>query len=416
MTLEERITTALQRAQELTRYGTPEQVAAILAIHNLARSSWSNDDIIEGLRSILGQIGYSVEYTERLMDQPPGNPLVLNESGTLIYHLCPKTPLNGHTCIGTVSVIPKESVSPSETLFIKHMGDTLAEILDHALLYDHLDESIRFLEMVSSVVGHDLKSPIMVISGRSSFGMKDVRELHKAIEQGDSERVSVLVSSIATHFTKNVQTAKVIESAVGLFGAKGWNYDQAHERLSHQRIVPYMRKIFGTFEDILRDRREGFLMFTDGITHRTAFDIDPRYLNGILLNLMGNAIKYAIPGTDIYTVVRNTHEALVIEFENPVPEVIPADALGNLCNKGFRLSVNSAPEGHGINQGLGLYFVNLGVTQGYRGTIDLKSAEEALLVRPPVPARISYSPQKAHPGPVFSSSIAIPWDSLKRKK
>lgn len=96
--------------------------------------------------------------------------------------------------------------------------------------------------------------------------------------------------------------------------------------------------------------------------HRTWFE-------AIFDNLLGNAIKYATNGGRIDFSILERDSEYVIHVSNPVEHPPQVESLNRLLEKGYRGDSGFSHKSIGANQGLGLYFVNRIVTEGYGGNV-----------------------------------------------
>jgi len=115
---------------------------------------------------------------------------------------------------------------------------------------------------------------------------------------------------------------------------------------------------------------------------------DPPMLNGVLLNLLNNAVKYSPEGSEVSLRVRSENGGVVFEVSNP-GEPIPPENLARLFEPFYRAHENetSTP-----GWGLGLTFVKR-IVEEHHGTIEASSDESGIRVRVRIPVgRVEASP------------------------
>jgi CHASE2 domain-containing sensor protein/two-component sensor histidine kinase len=107
---------------------------------------------------------------------------------------------------------------------------------------------------------------------------------------------------------------------------------------------------------------------------------DAPMLNGVLLNLLNNAVKYSPEGSEVSLRVRGEIGAVVFEVANP-GTMIPPDELARLFEPFYRAPDHDAAK---PGWGLGLTFVKR-IVEEHGGTIEASSDNDGIRVRVSIP-------------------------------
>lgn len=196
-------------------------------------------------------------------------------------------------------------------------------------------------------VAHDLKTPLSMIRlyaetlrlGRVQDETEQARYLD--VVMGEVDRLTDLVDDA-------LQAAR---------GATALRKDATD-------LAASVREAAAGFEPVAGERlRLAFRTDLPAVPH------DPQAVRRIVRNLLGNALKFAPPGTPVDVVLEAGEGGgvrLVVRDRGPG---IPADALARLGEPGFRPSPGAAP-----GTGLGLMVVRQ-LAEGHGGRFEVESAE-----------------------------------------
>ena len=106
-------------------------------------------------------------------------------------------------------------------------------------------------------------------------------------------------------------------------------------------------------------------------------------LNGVILNLLNNAVKYSPAGSEVTLRVTGTEASVIFEVRNPGAPIPPED-LAHLFEPFYRArSAGETTPGWG----LGLTFVKRIVGE-HRGILEATSDESGIRVRVILPATV----------------------------
>ncbi len=215
------------------------------------------------------------------VETPEGKPLALEESGAW-------RALHGETVLGLVSVIHQAeggriwlsiSAAPVRTLDGKLLG--AVSILTNITQLHELQEE---REQILYTVSHDLRVPLTAIQGHTQL-------LQLLLEQGGgpSGREQHSLEAVVTACRRmNAMIQDLVDSARLQSGQLALN------RMSldlHSLLFNLMERLTG-------------VMATERIRVKATEDLpqvsaDPDRLERILTNLIGNALKYSEPGTEV---------------------------------------------------------------------------------------------------------------------
>ncbi|MBI2628955.1 HAMP domain-containing histidine kinase [Candidatus Pacearchaeota archaeon] len=98
---------------------------------------------------------------------------------------------------------------------------------------------------------------------------------------------------------------------------------------------------------------------------------NPGAFSTIFSNLLGNSIQYANKYSNIHAKL-TLDQGLTFEIENQISSPIDANELNDLLKRGYRKE-GVKKEEYVRNEGLGLYFVNKAVRQGFFGDLKIRS-------------------------------------------
>jgi two-component system phosphate regulon sensor histidine kinase PhoR len=110
---------------------------------------------------------------------------------------------------------------------------------------------------------------------------------------------------------------------------------------------------------------------------------DPPMLNGVILNLLNNAVKYSPAGSEVSLRVTGTEASVIFEVRNPGAPIPPED-LAHLFEPFYRAGATAETT---PGWGLGLTFVKR-IVEEHRGVLEASSDESGIRVRVILPATI----------------------------
>lgn len=201
-------------------------------------------------------------------------------------------------------------------------------------LLGRLDFAYRQLEAFNADVAHELRTPLATLIGQT--------EILLARDRTKEEMQETLGS--------NLEEVRRLSSIVNdmLFLARA-------DRGAHARTAPpaelgaQIESVIEFYEGALSER--GLVARVDG---RARASFEPGLVRRAVSNLLANALRHAVPGTDIVVALHESGDQAWIEVRNRGPE-LPAGILPKLFERFFR--GESSREGSSENHGLGLAIV-----------------------------------------------------------
>ena len=214
---------------------------------------------------------------------------------------------------------------------------------------EELDElKTRFFTNIS----HELRTPLTVISGMAEqIEAHPERWLSKGLVLIKRNTFNLL------NLVKQILDLRKLESG------------KMELQLTQKDLIPFLNYLSESFQSLAesRDIQLHFLKNEGTLT----MDFDPEKLQRIIVNLLGNAVKYTAEGGDVYLLVDKLGETLQLRVKD-TGIGIPASQLPYVFDRFFR-----AEEPHAASQegtGIGLSLVRE-LVKLMEGTIEVESQE-----------------------------------------
>lgn len=198
---------------------------------------------------------------------------------------------------------------------------------------DRLEQAYRQLEAFNADVAHELRTPLLNLSGSTEVALSRERTV---------EELRDVLSS-------NLEEVERLKSIVNdmLFLARADRGERAIARsVSLHGVV---RDVAEFFESVLEERR--IALETHG---EATVRGDPGLLRRAVTNLLSNALVYTEPGRAIRIEITTESDSVTLRVQNPGP-AIPAEHLPHVFDRFYR--VDSARSGRPPGHGLGLAIV-----------------------------------------------------------
>ncbi|MCL5958791.1 MAG: ATP-binding protein [Chloroflexi bacterium] len=302
-------------------------------------------------------LGYSPAET-RL---PPAERLELLRAETDDGELFPveKLPasraLRGETVHGVVMVVHPSAArtvwtSVSAAPIRRPDGDLLGAVVvftDITPLHELQEQRDDLLRAVS----HDLRTPLSIIQGQAQLLQ---RVLEKAVPDGQARR------SVEAIITGARRMDAMIEDLV----------DAARLEAGQLRLEKRPVELRSFVSDLL-DRAAGAMdegrIKVDMEKEILLVDVDPNRLERILINLLGNALKYSAPETEVLVTAEKAYREVTVSVTDRGVGILAED-LPYLFHKFYR--TKGARKAEGL--GLGLYITKM-LVEAHGGRIWVES-------------------------------------------
>lgn len=201
-------------------------------------------------------------------------------------------------------------------------------------LLGRLDYAYRQMDGFNADVAHELRTPLANLLGQTEVLLSRERPIHEILETLGS----------------NLEEIRRLSSIVNdmLFLARSDSGVHATAARSAE-LRPQIQQVLDFHEAVLAER--GLSARVDGEA-RAWFE--PGLIRRAVSNLVGNAARFAEPGSTLVVTLQETEGQACIEVRNRGPELSP-EVLPNLFDRFFR--AQSSREGSKENHGLGLAIV-----------------------------------------------------------
>jgi signal transduction histidine kinase/CHASE2 domain-containing sensor protein len=214
-------------------------------------------------------------------------------------------------------------------------------------------------------VTHELRTPLVSIQGFAEFLLR----YPKATGSSDAA---------ATIFRESQRLVSLINTYLDVLrfdaGARSLRREPIHIPQMIEQLQRVMSPIAEAAEISIQVQVDSELPTLEG---------DAPMLNGVILNLLNNAVKYSPPGSQVTLRVTGTDGNVIFEVRNPGAPIASED-LAHLFEPFYRARAagDSTP-----GWGLGLTFVKR-VVDEHRGSIEASSDESGIRVRVILPTAV----------------------------
>lgn len=281
-------------------------------------------------------------------------------------------PLKAHDqLVGVITCATRQvrRFSPSELETMGALGDVFAAALHNVRLHEQLQtertrletfirqdlsrlkEAERLREEFVSIVTHDLREPITVISGFASILERLPPDQHNTeVEHRAVESIKVSARRL-TRMVSDLLDASRIES----------------RRLNLSREVFDLAALVRALVDRSVEMIANRPVRIQALAPEPLVYADPARVDQVLTNLLSNACKYSYPDSEISIQIASQANEAVIAVSNYGPGISPDDQ-PEVFGRHFRTRTAAKREG----LGLGLYIAR-GLVEAHGGRIWLES-------------------------------------------
>ena len=336
------------------------------------RARWARSDSAE----VRLPIGFAAPMAGSSLEAilETGRPRILNDLETyLAEHPCSEStrlvveegvrssltcPLAGHA--GPVGFLFFSSFRPgtyqdAHVAVYELVASQLAVIVEKSRLYQELLELDRLKDRMLGMAAHDLRNPLGLVLGNlellqaglgGQLSPQGARLVHRAMHA--AERMVVLVDELLD--VSAIESGELVLNEAPL-ELGSW----AAQLVDDQRVLASSK---------------GIELVTELPGEPLRLVVDAHRLDQVLINLIGNAVKYSPPGTQTLVRVRPQGSEVWIEVEDEGPG-IPEDEQHLLFEPFGRTSVR--PTGGETSTGLGLA-IGRRLIEAHGGSVEVDSA------------------------------------------
>jgi len=250
--------------------------------------------------------------------------------------------------IGVLEVVNKQGgdeFTREDVEMLTVLGGQAAVAVQNALLFQQSD-------LVAEIV-HEMRTPLMSIVGYSELMQQPAVTLEQCrqfagIIVGEAERLGGLANDF-------LELAKLESGRASL----------SHDRVDLSTVI---RMAIGVLVPQADEKQVG--LSTDVPDDMPPVMGDAQRLHQVMLNLMGNGIKYCRPGDNITVTARCEGDNLVVGVADTGPG-IPADILPRIFERFYRVP---GAEERTVGSGLGLT-ISRKIVEAHGGEISVSSEE-----------------------------------------
>lgn len=183
-------------------------------------------------------------------------------------------------------------------------------------------------------ISHDLRTPIMLLSGRIDLLKSDADTFL-------SEKGQEYLRKLEQDSRKLVAMTDEIQELVKI--------EEGKLQLEYKRVnaAEFFERITGLFDSAAFSANIE-LTFADELDAGQQATFDPHYIERVMYNLIANALKFTKEGGSITIVVSSSEDNLVVSVKD-TGIGIPAQDLAEVFNRNFQ-----SDNGAGMNEGLGI--------------------------------------------------------------
>ncbi|MCA9450505.1 MAG: GHKL domain-containing protein, partial [Candidatus Omnitrophica bacterium] len=289
----------------------------------------------------------------------------------------------GNDFAGCIDLIPLEEdreITDRDRRVLGFLCRQAGNVLAHQWIFqklsrtqDRLESALNAVGEVSAFVGHEIRSPLASLHSLAFLIQDQVQEM-SARDGASPEDWEQLLEKMKQ---SSALLSKVVRSTylLGTLDMDESTFQRDLEWVEMGRSLLDSAESVYLYEICRKNlcvvvRRETRFSHDFVHVHRVWFE-------AIFDNLLGNAIKYTARGGSIDFSILEDQTEYTIHVSNPVEKPPSPERLNRLFEKGYRgLESGFDHRSIGANQGLGLYFVNKIVTEGYGGKVHVWVSRE----------------------------------------
>jgi K+-sensing histidine kinase KdpD len=241
-------------------------------------------------------------------------------------------------------------LTPQELEVASAIANHVASAIARLSAVSELRQTVRFNEMFTAILGHDLRNPLGAIMTAAQLAMK----------RHDDERLRKPLGRI---LNSGQRMARMIDQLLDFTRVRvGSGLPLAPKPLD---VLPLLRQIL----DELEDANPGFALSMEALGD-TVGEWDADRLGQVFSNLVGNAVQHGDSANGVRIRVDGSDPQVVgVDVVNG--GVIPRDLVGKLFEP-----MTGGEGKREKSQGLGLgLFITKQIVRAHGGTIDVRSSE-----------------------------------------
>ncbi len=365
---------------------TEEQKNTCLLLDSIVRTTMDTQKVEQAILTLLDGMGFQGILVYEAEEEISG-PFLLTADRVRIP-LETRKDIAGHTLLGYLEVTKKDGdVTEQDARFLNEFTRRTALSLDHAFLYSSLKRALISLREIGSFVQHELKAPIAVALGFEEVLKGYLEKISELVgKSGEIKELSgkpfakmrEMLGEVEFCSDKTHRAVRRILHATSLLDALEIDRQQVHARLQPLTVGTLLDELAEFLEEELKDRPLCARIWTEIGMEDLHLNVDPTYFDRIFDNTLGNAVKYSAANSIIEVQFSRREGRLRFVLTNNTHRVFTTDTLNRLYEKGYRFDEGFSRTKIGANQGLGLYFVNKIVRNGYNGDVRVESGERWL--------------------------------------
>lgn len=234
---------------------------------------------------------------------------------------------------------------------------------------EELAAKLAFLRQILGITAHDLRGSTAVLAGIEDRLDKDIIALAKETSQ-----------------ERRMERLYGIRSQINIIGSAGRDAVDHTELLSLEGITPeeikqngrkfkVVKSVKNTYKTLRHKLvRRGLSIVLEYPNELQDYEVhtSPSAIKCITANLIRNSIQYATSESVIKSILYTNDSNLIFELENMVTKPIDTELITQIFQRGFRLEATDPTIIIG-NEGIGLYWVQEIIKQGYKGNIEVTS-------------------------------------------
>jgi signal transduction histidine kinase len=353
--MKNRIKDSLKEKLELHKTLSREAIDLAQTIDELSSEIVDPIKAIDLTREVFSELGYQSSLTKPQSHNEKYIELKLGTS--------PK--IRGKSDVGSIYLFGE--ISDEKVPELQHIANAAGRAIDHVERGEEWRTEIEFHKAMNNLAAHDLRSPL---TNLQLYTEEIEKTLNLArIDVDVKDRLSRYELMIRNYLAPAQSAIRRVSNTAGLLVLNSIN----QETLSRQanEIFP-LEEIISSFDASTHDairRNKGLSLHFREEDKSKSYKIHREALGTISNNLVDNAIKHAIPNSNIYSRIAIDKGKLTYEIENEIFDFIDIKELTSLLKKGYRPVSKSSDDLIGKNEGDGMYFINKIVRSGFGGDL-----------------------------------------------
>ncbi len=380
--LEHQVRLAFESVADQVRHFTEVQKAAAMTMPKLYRGYMKVQQVAELATLLLNLCGYRATV---VVNQGLHQSIRVDDATHFIVPLSYFEQENQLHSLGYMAVSdfdPKRDLQGR--LFLEYFGRRLSLALAHTELFANLRNARDTLLDMAGFVGHEIRSPLSTNYGLLHILENRLSELRKLEAEGSADGRQPLLDQCLELAQRAIVASNKIDAALDLLDIYKINPAVVRQEENPITWGTFLRdEVFGQFDMVAR--RAGLQLrvhVEKELAPRTIF-YNRTWLSRIFDNVIGNSLKYAVSPSTVELWLFQQNSELMLDLRNVLDAPFRSERLEDLLKKGFHSAWKSNVEGMGEGRGLGLYFVNLIIRNGFQG--DLRVISDKGWPPPPFP-------------------------------